>query len=92
MRFAAKIVVTLRSRYPLRGIYADYCCGALSAVTDGPSLGCRNSDWPADELLAAGCGSGAGIGSGPAGIFHHGMEAGVGAIGAFVITGIPTGR
>ena len=90
MRFAAKTVFRLRMRYPLRGIHADYCCGALSAVTDGPSPGCGNSDWPADALLGAG--PGAGIGSGVAGIFHHGTEVGTGAIGAVVKTGTPTWR
>ena len=87
MRSAAKIIGALRMRYPFRGIHADYCCGALSAVTDDPSPGRRNSDWPADELVGAACGAGAEIGSGVAGIFHHGI-AGAGAIGAVVITGI----
>ena len=88
MRFAAKKVVALRMRYPLRGIRAGYCCGALSAVTDDPSPGCRNSDWPDDDASGAGCG--AGIGSGVAGIFHHGTEAGAGAVGTVVINGTLT--
>jgi len=90
MRIAAKIVFALQLRYPFRGIHAGYRCGALSAVTDDPSPGCRNNDWSADEAPAEG--SGAGIGSGVAGTFHHGTEAGASAAGAVVITGTPTGR